>query len=610
MGTPIESCASVCSPVLREFVSHLIQSARRRWAIFVASSLVWPIVMIGAAAGVFLPATAWAQATNNDLGNNETCLRCHGTPGFAVRRADGSPRNLHVAPDGFSKSIHGSSVACVNCHTTITEVPHRTVSQTVSEWRKNVPRLCGTCHADQLEEYKTSVHGREVLQNDHAYAAVCSDCHNAHSIEEPSADTARLAITKNCGTCHAANLKSYLATYHGQVTTLGYANTAKCFDCHGSHRIQRVGDPASSVHPANRLQTCQKCHVGATAGFVSFEPHATTDDLDRYPHTWIASKFMLLLLGGTFAFFWTHSALWLYREYKDRKHSRLMPHVRTGELLPGKVQYYRRWSAGWRLAHLVFALSIIALILTGMTLFYPDSVWAPIVQRTFGGPRVTGLVHRVCAVIFVGIFLGHLVYVTFRIIKNWKTFRWLGPHSLIPNWQDIKDIFAMFKWFLGLGPRPVFDRFTYWEKFDYWAPFWGVTIIGVSGLVLWFPNITAAYLPGWVFNVAMIFHGEEAFLAAGFLFTVHFFNNHWRPENFPLDVLMFTGIMPLEKFKREHTLEYDRLVATGELGKYLVDAPSRPMTFGSKVLGFALMAAGLVLLTMIIAGFVSGLASE
>ena len=123
----------------------------------------------------------------------------------------------------------------------------------------------------------------------------------------------------------------------------------------------------------------------------------------------------------------------------------------------------------------------------------------------------------------------------------------------------------MFKWFFGLAPKPQLDRWTYWEKFDYWAPFWGVTIIGGSGAMLWFKGLTATYLPGWVFNVATIFHGEEAVLAAGFLFTVHFFNNHWRPDKFPLDILMFTGKMPLEEFKREHLIEYNRLVANGEL---------------------------------------------
>ena len=165
----------------------------------------------------------------------------------------------------------------------------------------------------------------------------------------------------------------------------------------------------------------------------------------------------------------------------------------------------------------------------------------------------------------------------------------------------------MFKWFFGLGPRPVFDRFTYWEKFDYWAPFWGVTIIGVSGFMLWFTNFTAQFLPGWVFNVASIFHGEEAVLAAAFLFTVHFFNNHWRPDNFPLDIQMFTGSVPLEKFKHEHAVEYRRLVDSGELKDYLVDAPSQPMTTGSTILGFVLMAIGVILFVLIMIGFIDSL---
>jgi hypothetical protein len=88
-----------------------------------------------------------------------------------------------------------------------------------------------------------------------------------------------------------------------------------------------------------------------------------------------------------------------------------------------------------------------------------------------------------------------------------------------------------------------------------------------------------------------------------FLFTVHFFNNHWRPDNFPLDIQMFTGAVPLERFKREHTVEYRRLVETGQLQKYLVDAPSRPMTVGSKILGFALIAVGLLLLIFVLVGF-------
>jgi hypothetical protein len=66
---------------------------------------------------------------------------------------------------------------------------------------------------------------------------------------------------------------------------------------------------------------------------------------------------------------------------------------------------------------------------------------------------------------------------------------------------------------------------------------------------------------------------------------------------------MFTGVLPLEEFKREHTVEYKRLVETGQLEKYLVDAPSQPMTTGSKILGFALMAIGMTLLILVLLGF-------
>jgi thiosulfate reductase cytochrome b subunit len=63
-----------------------------------------------------------------------------------------------------------------------------------------------------------------------------------------------------------------------------------------------------------------------------------------------------------------------------------------------------------------------------------------------------------------------------------------GPDSMIPTWQDAKDFVAHQKWFFGKGPKPQFDRWTYWEKFDYFAVFWGVFAIGMSGLVMWFPQ--------------------------------------------------------------------------------------------------------------------------
>ena len=112
---------------------------------------------------------------------------------------------------------------------------------------------------------------------------------------------------------------------------------------------------------------------------------------------------------------------------------------------------------------------------------------------------------------------------------------------MLPGKQDLAEFIQSLKWFLRRGPRPAYGRWTYWEKFDYFAVFWGVAIIGATGLLLWFPVVFTRVLPGWVLNVATIIHSDEALLAVGFIFTVHFFNTHFRPEKFPMDTVIFTG---------------------------------------------------------------------
>jgi hypothetical protein len=149
------------------------------------------------------------------------------------------------------------------------------------------------------------------------------------------------------------------------------------------------------------------------------------------------------------------------------------------------------------------------------------------------------------------------------------------------------------KWFLYLGPRPKFDRFTYWEKFDYLAVFWGVAMIGVSGLMLWFPDFFSKFLPGWALNAAYIIHSDEALLATGFIFLFHFFHTHLRPEAFPMDPVIFTGEMPLERFKEERPLEYERMVANGTLEKFLVPAPEQSNMTAGYVFGTIAVIVGL-----------------
>jgi cytochrome b subunit of formate dehydrogenase len=524
--------------------------------------------------------------------------------GVVVEQIDHYMRSIHARPSREDQSR--TNATCYNCHDAHYVYPKDSPGR--AEWRLGLPNVCGKCHSEQRVEYLDSVHGRQVIGNANPAAPICSDCHTTHDVDRPKLDSIRLTIVRNCGNCHSESLRSYANTYHGQVGKLGYAYTATCFDCHGNHGIQRVSHPQSTVHPNNRLQTCRKCHEQATAGFVTFQPHANTHDFDRYPTMWVASKFMIALLLGVFAFFWTHSALWFYREYRDRREGKSAPHVATGELPQLQGKHFKRFRPAWRLAHLVFALSVMTLVLTGMAVLYADTAWAKFIVAALGGPRVAGILHRASATIMLGIFFVHLVYMAYRVIPNWKPSDWFGPNSLVPNWKDLDDALAMFNWFFGKGPRPAFDRWTYWEKFDYWAVFWGMAIIGGSGMMLAFKETTASVLPGWVFNVATLVHGEEAILAAVFLFTVHFFNNHFRPDKLPPpDIVMFTGTVALEEFRREHALEYRRLLQSGELAKHLVDAPSQPMTRGSRVLGITLIIFGLTLLICVLVGFVGSL---
>jgi cytochrome b subunit of formate dehydrogenase len=548
----------------------------------------------------------WAQVQKDGKAAEKPRL------GDVARNIDLYKQSFHARPNADDKTKPNAS--CDNCHDTHSFNVPKANTPEHDQWRLSISETCGaSCHDEQLEAYNGSIHGQETAVKHNPKSAVCTDCHSAHAVSNTSGDPFKLAISDRCGNCHEANVKSYKATYHGQISTLGYAYTAKCYNCHGSHDILKVDNPKSKVHVDNRMKTCQSCHgkngVGAApVGFASFQPHGHPGDFKKYPEVWIANQIMVQLLVGTFGFFWLHTLLWFYREYKERQQKSKQPHIKVDGLPAGMAgKHIQRFSPVWRLAHLLFAVSLMTLTLTGIPLFYPSAPWAAGLMATLGGPHIAGTIHRVNAVIFASVFFWHIVYLLYGIAKDWKNFRFFGPNSMIPNWKDAQDMLGMFKWFFGKGPRPQFDRWTYWEKFDYWAPFWGVTIIGVSGLMMWLPRVFGAFLPGWIFNVAAIFHAEEAFLAVVFLFTVHFFNNHFRPDKFPLEVVMFTGTFPVEAFKHEHPLEYQRLLDSGELQSRLVDAPSPAKLTASKVLGFTLIVIGLTLLTLVGIGFFTSL---
>ena len=226
-----------------------------------------------------------------------------------------------------------------------------------------------------------------------------------------------------------------------------------------------------------------------------------------------------------------------------------------------------------RVLHIVMIVSFMSLALTGMTLKFAYTGWAAFLSHLFGGFESAGYIHRLAAVAMIGIFVAHavdIVRMKKRYYASWLSFIF-GPDSMVFNKKDLRDLIGNFKWFIGRGPRPAYGRWTYWEKFDYFAVFWGIAVIGSTGLMLWFPEFFTRFMPGWFLNVATIIHSDEALLAVGFIFTVHFFNTHLRPEKFPMDIVVFTGRMTLDELKEDKPAEYEALVEAGKLDEYLVE---------------------------------------
>ncbi|HEX4826141.1 MAG TPA: cytochrome c3 family protein [Candidatus Polarisedimenticolaceae bacterium] len=244
-----------------------------------------------------------------------TCGKCHGDPKVI---AAGKIRIGDVVTT-YHDSIHGKaleksglvvSAKCTDCHGN--HEIRRKSDPGSGVFRANVPATCGKCHEGIRAQYASGVHGTKLAAGN-PNVPVCSDCHTAHHIERTDADRWKLDVLAECGSCHAQSLKTYRDTFHGQVTSLGFARVASCADCHGAHAIFPKTDPRSTISGEHRVETCRKCHAGAGASFARYDPHADKRDADRNPPLYWTARFMQLLLGGVFVFFGLHTSLWFQR---------------------------------------------------------------------------------------------------------------------------------------------------------------------------------------------------------------------------------------------------------------------------------------------------------
>jgi cytochrome b subunit of formate dehydrogenase len=532
------------------------------------------------------------------------CAECHKEKGKAAIRYKGDQHNI---TSNYTESIHGKGLLqsglvvtamCTSCHTAHEELPASDPASSVNP--ANIAQTCAQCHRGVFEKFRISVHttgkpaGTVQLPS-------CNDCHTAHTIQRTDRDNFKFEMMDTCGKCHKDIAATYFDTFHGKAVKLGLLKAAKCADCHGSHDVLSVNDPSSRLSHQNIVSTCQQCHAGASKNFAGYLTHATHHDPKKHPWIFWTFWFMTALLVGTFTVSFLHTLLWLPKSLQMRRMHPPKPYDPSERL-------YARFPAYYRVMHALMIVSFLTLATTGMTLKFSYMKWAAVISSFLGGVEVSGFLHRSAAVLLFGIFTAHIVDLLRRKkteFGSWKNMIF-GPNTIFFTPRDGQEFIQSIRWYLGKGPRPVYGRWTYWEKFDYLAVFWGVLVIGASGLILWFPVALTRFLPGWAINVATIVHSDEALLAAGFIFTIHFFNTHFRPEKFPMDIVIFTGRMSLEELKHERPAEYADMIARNKLEERMVSPLPPHIVRWMRVFGWCALIIGLVLVVCIIYAMIFG----
>jgi len=249
-----------------------------------------------------------------------------------------------------------------------------------------------------------------------------------------------------------------------------------------------------------------------------------------------------------------------------------------------------------RLFHVFIMVTFLLQAVTGLGRLLYNTAWGKGVVNFFGGYDRATSIHNTVGILMIIGFVIHIAYILAKV--EWKAWRrsLFSPDSLVPRLEDAKHLGQKFRWFLGLGPPPAFDRWTYWEKFDYWAVFWGLPLLGLTGIILMFPVGMSRLFPGWVLNVLVLLHRAEALLAMLYIFIIHFTIGHLRRGMFPMNECMFAGSVELEKERQEKPLWIARLQKDGRLEEAMVPGPPRWFRLLYFTFGYAALVVGLYLL--------------
>ena len=259
---------------------------------------------------------------------------------------------------------------------------------------------------------------------------------------------------------------------------------------------------------------------------------------------------------------------------KEQRFSKKVFLYRSPIYIKNGHKYFYRFTLAQRIMHFILFSSVLLLIGTGMPLKFAEIPNLGAFYALIGGADMIPKVHRWAGVTMCTLFLFYIAYFLTIYYREhlvpMKKAGQLTPKSgalafaslpMIPNLKDGQDLVQCIKYLLFLSDKkPEYAKFMWKEKFDFFAVFWGIPLLGVTGLLLWKREFLSHFVPGIAFNLAIIAHSDEALLAASFLIIVHLYNTHLHLHKFPMGTVFLTGYLSEHEMIEEHYHEYVRIM--------------------------------------------------
>ncbi|MCF6364761.1 MAG: cytochrome b/b6 domain-containing protein [Bacteroidales bacterium] len=490
----------------------------------------------------------------------KTCGECHDDDSFSEKHHSSVKHPAKL----YSTSVHAKLVemgrmdaaGCTSCHGVHNIKNRIQPGSTISSI--GVSKSCGKCHEEIQKEYEQSIHWMSVKKGV-GESPTCNDCHSEHCIKEINNLHKKEEIKKlqeqTCLECHQNLLLSerfgideesaanYQDSYHGLATMRGDDDAAMCIDCHGVHKILPKYHEESTIHEGNVVETCRKCHEGASDVFSKSYSHSSEEDssakfIEDIVET-IYFWLIIIVIGGMAV----HNLIIFIYDLREKRKE-----INKAIRIP-------RFTRNELIQHIILLLSFSILAITGFQLKYPDSWWAEGLSY-FGLNEVARQwTHRISALVMIGLSIWHVVYLGITA-RGRDVLR-----GMLLKVSDIKHAIQNISYHLHLRKKhPEFDNYNYIEKAEYWALIWGTIVMAVTGFILWFPTVIGDWAPLWVIKVSEIVHFYEAILATLAIIVWHWFFVMFRPQEYPMSFTCVDGKMTIIHFKDEHKLKYKKVM--------------------------------------------------